>query len=68
MKKRFSEEGLLAAMDRAESKPSCDNLEKVFLVAWVAGGFGYRPALTQKERKQLKDIVNACASTERAFT
>lgn len=64
VEKRFSDEGLLAAMDRAEASPSRNNLEKLFQVAWVAGGFGYRPDLTKKERGQLTELISACASTE----
>ncbi len=64
VKKRFSDEGLREAMDCAEAKPSTENLEKVFGVAWAAGGFGYRPPLKKKERGQLTNIVDACASTE----
>ncbi len=64
VKKRFSDAGLMEAMDRAEACPSTQNLEKVFQVAWAAGGYGFRPALKKKERGQLTDIVNACASTE----
>ncbi|KKK72340.1 hypothetical protein LCGC14_2904870, partial [marine sediment metagenome] len=56
--------GMIDAMDRAEKKPSRDNLEKVFQLAWVSGGFGFRSPLTKKERGQLTEIVNACASTE----
>jgi hypothetical protein len=63
-KKRFSDEGLMAAMDRAEACPSAENLEKLFLVAWVAGGFGYRRKLPKKERGQLIELIEACASTE----
>ncbi len=63
-KKRFSEEGLVEAMDHAEKSPSRNNLEKLYQVAWVAGGFGYRPDMTKKERGQLTEIVSACASTE----
>ena len=64
VKKRFSDDGLREAMDRAEACPSTGNLEKLFGIAWAAGGFGYRPPLIKKERGQLTEIVNACASTE----
>ena len=64
VKKRFSDEGLIAAMDRAEKKPSRDNLEKVFQLAWVSGGFGFRPPLSKKERGQLTELLDACASSE----
>ncbi len=61
---RFSEEGLLAAMDAARDNPTKAKLEKVFQVAWVKGGFGYRAPLIAKELKQLRDLCNACADTE----
>lgn len=64
VKKRFSDEGLIAAMDRAEKKPSRDNLEKVYQTAWVSGGFGFLPDLSKKERGQLTELLDACASTE----
>lgn len=63
-KKRFSDKGLMEAMDLAEKCPSRANLEKVYQVAWAAGGFGFCPPLSPKERGHLTQILNACPSTE----
>ena len=61
---RFSEEGLLEAMEAARKSPNGPRLEKVFQIAWVKGGFGFRPPLIPKEQKQLRDLCKACADTE----
>ncbi len=62
--KKFSPASLLMAMELAVESPTRPRLAKVFMISWVLAGIPLRPELTDTERRQLANLVDACNDTK----